>query len=232
LAALSRHTIRKEHSPVKACGSRLGLQTAILAICVAATGHAKATEAPTFSERELQAKIQYCSYCHQPSGQGYLGSTPIPRLAGQQTQYIKNQLQAFIDRRRVNFFMFKVAHSLNPEILTALADHFNALNSPPLGGAPPELVDTGKKIFEQGVPDAKIPPCATCHGPEAKGNGQFPRLAGQLYPYILKTLTNWDQERGQGGQANPDTSAIMRPIAHSLTESQIKAVAAYVSTLE
>jgi cytochrome c553 len=219
-------------SKVKADGLRLALQMAMLATCLAAAGHAKATDAATFSQQDLQAKIQYCTYCHQPSGQGYVGSTPIPRLAGQQTQYFKNQLQAFIDRRRVNFFMFRVAHSLSPEMLAALADHFHALNPPPLGGAPAEFVDAGKKIFEEGVPDAKIPPCSTCHGPEAKGNGQFPRLAGQLYPYIVKTLTNWDKERGQGGPENPDTSAIMRPIAHSLTESQIKEVAAYLSTLE
>ena len=57
----------------------------------------------------------------------------------------------------------------------------------------------GKKIFVEGVPDANVPACQVCHGPEAKGNGQFPRLAGQLYPYIIKTLTNMDKERGQGG---------------------------------
>ena len=217
---------------VKAAGSTLVWQIAVLAVGVATMGQAKATDAATFSDQELHAKIQYCTYCHQPSGQGYVGSTPIPRLAGQQTAYFKNQLQAFIDRRRVNFFMFRVAHSLSPEMLTDLADHFNGLNPPPLGGAPADLVDAGKKIFEGGVPDAKIPPCSTCHGPEAKGNGQFPRLAGQLYPYIIKTLTNMDQERGQGGPTNQDPSAIMRPIAHSLTESQIKEVAAYLSTLE
>lgn len=210
----------------------LALQTAILAVVFAAAGRAADTDTAAISEQALQAKIQYCTYCHQPSGQGYRGSSPIPRLAGQQTEYFKNQLQAFIDRRRVNVFMFKVAHSLNPEMLTALATHFRDLNPKPLGGAPTELVDAGKKIFEEGVPDAKIPPCATCHGPEAKGNGQFPRLAGQLYPYIIKVLTNWDKERGQGGSANPDTSAIMQPIAHNLTESQIAAVAAFLSSLE
>jgi cytochrome c553 len=214
---------------MKAAGVRFALQMAMLALCLATAGRAKAAETVTFSEQDLQAKIQYCTYCHQPSGQGYRGSTPIPRLAGQQTEYFKNQLQAFIDRRRVNFFMFKVAHSLNPEMITALADHFKDLNPQPLGGAPTELADAGKKIVEGGVPDAKIPPCSTCHGPEAKGNGAFPRLAGQLYPYIVKVLTNWDKERGQGGPANPDTSAIMQPIAHGLTESQIKAVAAYLS---
>ena len=124
-----------------------------------------------------------------------------------------------------------MAHSLSPALLSALAAHFSELNPKPLGGAPRELADTGKKIFEEGVPDANIPPCSSCHGPEAKGNGAFPRLAGQLYPYLIKVLTNWEKERGQDA-ANPDTSAIMQPIAHNLTESQIKAVAAYLSYLE
>jgi len=217
---------------MKVISLRLVLQTAVLASVVTATAHAEETKKATFSEKALQAKIQYCTYCHQPSGQGYVGASPIPRLAGQQTEYFKNQLQAFIDRRRVNVFMFKVAHSLSPEMLTALATHFRDLNPKPLGGAPTELVATGKKIFQEGIPDAQVPACATCHGPEAKGNGQFPRLAGQLYPYIIKVLTNFDKERGQGGPANPDTSAIMKPIAHNLTESQIAAVAAYLSYLE
>lgn len=213
-------------------GLKLPLQAAVFAMVFASVGHAEDAAQVTFSEQDLQAKIHYCSYCHQPSGQGYLGSSPIPRLAGQQIEYFKNQLQAFIDRRRVNFLMFKVAHSLNPDMITPLATHFWDLNPKPIGGAPTEFVEAGKQIFEQGVPDAKVPSCATCHGPEAKGNGPFPRLAGQLYPYTVKVLTNWDKERGQGGAEKPDTSAIMKPIAHSLTESQIKAVAAYLSDLE
>jgi cytochrome c553 len=42
---------------------------------------------------------------------------------------------------------------------------------------------------------------------------------------------NWSKERGQD-PANPDTSALMEPIAHSLTKDQIEAVAAYLSYLE
>jgi cytochrome c553 len=93
------------------------------------------------------------------------------------------------------------------------------------------LAPAGKKIFEEGIAEANIPPCASCHGPEAKGNGAFPRLAGQLYPYIIKVLSNWDKERGQD-PAHPDTSAIMQPIAHGLNKSQIEQVAAYLSSLQ
>ncbi len=85
---------------------------------------------------------------------------------------------------------------------------------------------TGEKIFKEGIPDAQVPPCASCHGPEAKGNEIFPRLAGQLYPYIIGQLTNWTTERAE------TNSNVMEPIAHGLTAPQIKAVAAYLSYLE
>jgi len=116
-------------------------------------------------------------------------------------------------------------------MLTALGAHFKELNPKPLGGAPKELVAAGKKIYEDGVPSAEVPACASCHGPEAKGADAFPRLAGQLHDYVGKKLLNWSKERGQD-PAKPDTSAIMEPIAHNLTEAQVKAVAAYLSYLE
>jgi cytochrome c553 len=56
-------------------------------------------------------------------------------------------------------------------------------------------------------------------------------LAGQLDDYIINKLANWSNERGQD-PANPDTSAIMQPIAHRLTPAQIAAVAAYLNYLE
>jgi len=214
---------------MKASSARLALLAPLLAIVLA--GQGQAADQSSVSPRELRAKIQYCTECHQPMGQGFRGASPIPRLAGQQIEYFENQLHAFIERRRTNKYMFKVAHSLSPAMLSAIAEHFNKLNPKPLGGAPKGLVPAGKKIFEEGIPDANVPACASCHGPDAKGNGAFPRLAGQLYPYVIKVLTNFDKERGQDA-AHPDTSAIMQPIAHSLTKPQIKAVAAYLSGLD
>ena len=187
--------------------------------------------ASTVSPQALKAKTDYCKTCHGIDGQGFRGSFPMPRLAGQQPEYIANQLQAFIDRRRTNPVMFNVAHVLDPAMVKALAGYFQNLNPKPLGGGSKALVPEGKKIYEEGVPSANIPPCASCHGPEAKGADAFPRLAGQLPDYILRKLSNWDKERGQK-KDEPDNSAIMEPIAHGLTEAQIKAVAAYVSQLE
>jgi cytochrome c553 len=183
------------------------------------------------SSQELKAKVDYCKTCHGIEGQGFRGSYPMPRLAGQQPEYLENQLQAFIDRRRNNPVMFNVAHVLSPQLEKALAQQFKELNPKPLGGAPRENIAEGKRIYQEGIPKSDVPPCASCHGDDAKGRDAFPRLAGQLHDYIYRKLTNWDKERGQD-KAKPDNSAIMQPIAHNLTDSQIKAVAAYLSYLE
>ena len=209
------------------------LLAAAFAITASATAQAedKGKAKADVSQTELKAKTDYCKTCHGLSGQGFRGSYPMPRLAGQQPEYLENQLQAFIDRRRSNPVMFNVAHVLNPPLQKALAEHFRDLNPKPLGGASKEAVAEGKKIYQEGIPKAEVPPCASCHGDDAKGRDAFPRLAGQLHDYMFRKLTNWDKERGQD-KAKPDNSAIMGPIAHNLTEAQVRAVAAYLSYLE
>jgi cytochrome c553 len=210
--------------------SGTALLTAALASFVAVPGNAEERVAAAVPSQVLKAKTDYCKTCHGLDGQGFRGSFPMPRLAGQQPEYLANQLQAFIDRRRTNPVMFNVAHVLDPEMVKALSAHFLSLNPRPLGGATKALVPEGKQIYEEGVPAANVPPCASCHGPEGKGADAFPRLAGQLHDYVYRKLTNWDRERGQD-KNKPDNSAIMQPIAHDLTEAQVKAVAAYVSQL-
>ena len=213
------------------------ISTVLLAAALAATAsqgaqaQQKNTGKSDLPQGELKAKTDYCKTCHGVSGEGFRGSYPMPRLAGQQPEYIENQLQAFIERRRNNPVMFNVSHVLTPTMLKGLSEHFKNLNPKPLGGGPKENMAEGKRIYEEGIPKSDVPPCASCHGPDAKGRDAFPRLAGQLHDYMYRKLTNWDKERGQD-KANPDNSAIMQPIAHNLTEAQIKAVAAYLSYLE
>jgi len=213
---------------------RLALPAAILVLAFSATGRAYgADDTAGVSQRDLHAKIDYCEVCHGLSARGFVGYVPIPRLAGQQVEYIENELKGFVEHKRVNAasptatnVMFNVGHVLSPAMIKALATSFHDLNPKPFGGAPKQNLAAGKKIFEEGVPSAKVPACASCHGPDAKGNGQIPRLAGQLYSYVVKQLTNWSHERQE------QNSDIMAPIAHGLIESQIDAVAAYVSYLE
>jgi len=205
---------------------RLALKIAVCAVVFMAAGRAEVRAA----SEGLQGKLDYCKTCHGLQAQGYRGYYPMPRLAGQQPKYLEIQLRAFIERRRTNPVMFNVAHVLTPDMVAALATHLKELNPEPYGGAPRESVALGKTIFEQGLPESNVPACSACHGPEAKGNNEIPRLAGQLFWYTEKALNNWTKERGQGSAQ--DTSAIMVPTTHNLNQSQIAAVAAYVSYLK
>ena len=161
-----------------------------------------------------------------------MDATPIPRLAGQQPEYIENQLQAFIERRRDNKYMYNVSHVLSPAMRTALAKHFSGTQSQTLGRRSKGTRGRREKNL-RGRTSQKL----TClHAlpvtvQTLKATGEFPRLAGQLNDYIFNKLVNWSKERGQD-PAKPDTSAIMQPIAHNLTKAQIAAVAAYLNYLE
>jgi cytochrome c553 len=210
---------------------RIALLTVILAVGFSVSSQAEDPERAGTLKQSLQAKIEYCTTCHGLSGQGYHGFYPIPRLAGQQTQYIENQLQAYIEHRRQNKYMYSVAHVLSPAMRMALARHFSELHAKPMGDAPRGLVAEGKKIYEDGIPKTNVPACMACHGGEAKGQGAIPRLAGQLDDYVISKLLNWTKERGQD-PATPDISAIMLPTSHNLTKAEVAAVAAYVSSLQ
>ena len=184
------------------------------------------------SQKDLQTKVAYCKTCHGLKAQGFRGASyTMPRLAGQQPEYIQNQLLAFIEHRRVHPIMGNVAKTLSPAMVSALSAHFKDLDPQPLEGGPKDLATEGKKIFEEGVAETEVPPCSACHGDDAKGAGEFPRLAGQLDDYVVGQLKNWSKQRGRD-PAKPDNSAIMAPIAEKLTEHQLAAVAAYVSSLK
>jgi len=209
-------------------GLQLVLLLAIMAIAFSVPSYAKDSYAGV-SKQSVFAKVTYCKDCHGMSAQGFRGYYAIPRLAGQQPQYLKNQLRAFVERNRPNPIMSNVAHVLEPAMIEAITSYFQRLDPKPLGGGPKKLVAEGRQIFQNGIPQDNVAACAACHGPRATGHGEIPRLAGQVYWYVVKELTDWPKERGQ---KRPDTSIIMKPVAHSLTHSEIEAVAAYVSDLE
>jgi cytochrome c553 len=164
---------------------QLALLLAAAAVFFSMLGGVGASAAGVLRE-SIRAKINYCKDCHGLSAQGFRGYYPIPRLAGQQPQYLRNQLRAFVERSRPNPIMSNVAHVLSPAMIDAITTYFEHFNPPPAGRGPSWLVAEGKSIFQDGVPQDNVAACAACHGPNATGQGEIPRLAGQLYPYVVK----------------------------------------------
>jgi cytochrome c553 len=181
----------------------------------------------------VKQEIEYCKDCHGRSGQGYIGFLPMPRLAGQTTTYLEDQLRAFVERRRDRALFLDMAkiHGVSPALRAPLAAHFRGISTTPYGGAPRRLNAVGKKIYEDGIPEANIPACTACHGPEARGEGPNPRLAGQLYPYLMSRLSRFPREDRRVDQ-DVDPTATMARIAHNLDPTQMAAIAAYISQMK
>lgn len=176
----------------------------------------------------VQAKLEYCETCHGESGQGFYGYYAIPRLAGQQPGYLLNQLRDFTSGLRTHPIMGNVARGVAQPMYGAIAEHFHSMNSLLLGGGGGNVA-LGRKIFTEGLPESNVPACWACHGPDAHGAREIPRLAGQLPAYLEKTMASWEAERS--AKSAGGLSLLMVPTTHNLTRAQIAAVAAYVSGL-
>jgi cytochrome c553 len=71
----------------------------------------------------------------------------------------------------------------------------------------------------------KTTPCAICHGPELRGLGPIPRLAGRSPSYLFRQL--YDLQHGS--RKGPWSDLMKTPVAH-LTEEDMVAIAAYLAS--
>jgi cytochrome c553 len=208
---------------MKAGGLRIAVTAAALAVLMPAAAHAV----------DIKEKLGYCKNCHGEHFQGFTGYFTAARLAGQQEEYLLNQFKGLGKHVRddpvAKRFMYPVLSHGSPDLWPAIAKYLSKLDAPPAADGPRHLVEAGRKIFEEGVPESNVPACAACHGPEAHGQDQVPRLAGQRYEYLLDELTDWKQGYRSKDPVDPSNENTMVPIAKALTKEQGKAVAAYLS---
>ncbi|MDE2584996.1 MAG: cytochrome c4 [Betaproteobacteria bacterium] len=168
---------------------------------------------------------QVCSNCHGLDGNSI--SPNFPHLAGAPEPYLEKQLKAFKGHNRLDpagfEYMWGLSRFLSDEQITGLAAYY-AKQQPVSPGVSEnhQLVAEGRNIFEKGLPDKNIPPCAVCHGQSGQGNGEYPRLAFQHEDYLVKQLTVFQRtdQRPEG--------AVMKTIAHGLELGDMKAVAAFL----
>ena len=169
--------------------------------------------------------INLCSTCHGPRG---VSISPIfPNLAAQQPEYLIAQIEAFQahtrEEKAAHDIMYGIAGNLDAALVKSIAQYYAV--QPPAPGRPgdPALVSKGKSLFETGIPERMIPPCATCHGPKAEGRGVFPRLAGQHAAYVIHQIEYIQQVVRK--------APVMHGIVKDLTAAEIEAIAAYVQSL-
>jgi len=204
---------------------RIRLKLAILAL-VSSAASSLAGDIETVSiGHELAGRN--CAFCHGPSVQGF---ATAPRLAGQQPAYIVNQLRSFYDHSRDNplsqQYMWGAAAKLDSQTSHELAAYFAALEPQPAEDGNPQLVDIGRRLYDEGLPEGNIVPCLSCHGPNAQGVRDIPRLGGLSYAYLKRKLIQWGEGYHQSARAP------MPGIARKLSEDQIAALASYLSFIK
>jgi cytochrome c553 len=187
---------------------------AILVIVCSAASPLAADESPP---------VRNCTWCHGPSAQGI---STAPRLAGQRDRYIENQLQSFSEHIRDNplskLYMWAATAHLSPQTAHDLSAYFSTLHPLPANDGDRRWVAAGKTIYEEGIAESNIVSCLVCHGPNAEGVREIPRLGGLSYYYLKTRLTQWNE--GFHAAATP-----MPQIASQLSETEIDALASYLS---
>ncbi|MEO7387238.1 MAG: c-type cytochrome [Gammaproteobacteria bacterium] len=197
----------------------------VLAVCIVGAAFSGPGLASGSAEAG-QTKAVSCSACHGLDGNSL--NPEWPTLAGQHEGYLAKSLQSFKSGERKNVLMSGMALPLTDEDMADLAAYF-AAQKPVDGVADPALVSAGERLYRGGNKESGVPACLACHGPTGKGNpaAGWPSLAGQHAAYAASQLTAYrSKERASDG----DTQ-MMRNVAATLTDDEIKAVASYIQGL-
>ena len=187
-------------------------------------------QAPEQAPDTIAARLLACAGCHGPSGQG-TGNEYFPRLSGKPAGYLYNQLLAFKEGRRRYPPMNYLLEYQSDDYLRAMAAYFAGERppapAPPAPTAGETILAHGKALVTQGDPAHGIPACMNCHGPTLTGmEPGLPGLVGLRASYISAQIGAF--RYGTRTALAPDC---MQIIAGLLTEADVAAVAAYLSSV-
>jgi cytochrome c553 len=166
--------------------------------------------------------IAVCASCHGPHGNSE--QPKFPRLAGQSANYLTTQLRNFRAQTRGDSdaiaYMWGMAAELSDDSIEALAKYYAGQQPSASASSNAAEIARGREIYLHGVESEGVPACASCHGVDARGTADFPRLAGQHAQYVLKQLGAF--------QSNMRNVAVMHGVAQNLRRAEMQAVASYL----
>jgi cytochrome c553 len=158
-----------------------------------------------------------CTGCHGVAT--YHNAYPsylVPKLGGQNADYIEVALQGYRRGTRSHPTMQAQASSLTDQDIADVAAHFSTIAGEPEVGkssASALDVDEGKR---------KAAACLQCHGEAGiAAAAQWPNLAGQHFSYLEQAIKQY-----QTGQR---ADLLMAPLVANLDEAAVSELAAYYS---
>lgn len=156
----------------------------------------------------------FCANCHGDAGSSKLPE--VPNLAGQNPEYLLEQMRKFVSGERKDAFMQGLIKVLKEEERVNIALFY--ANTPVIAGrADAGQVKQGQQMFE------KL--CVRCHGDKAHGDKMIPRLAGQQVTYLEQSVRRYRDKTGE--RLDP----LMAIATATLKNEDIKAIANYLTQL-
>lgn len=162
----------------------------------------------------VRDKLQTCFVCHGENGASTQPTYPI--LAGQEFYYLYVQLKDFKSGLRNNAIMSPIVANIEKQDLRLMAEYFGEQEWQGAEfTASPEQISAGEKVVDAGQ-------CVACHLGAFNGNSRNPRLAGQHFEYLNKTMLDFKNK--QRNNAQP-----MNALFGTFSDDEIKAVSQYLS---
>jgi cytochrome c553 len=168
---------------------------------------------------EMREKLETCAACHGPNGVS--PNQDVPSLAAQPDIFTQWQLVYMRDGTRKVEAMEEVVKGMTDSDIRFYGSYFASLPPPA-----PEHSKLSDAESAEVLNLMKPRRCANCHDDTMAGKGEMPRLAGQREDYLIKALRDYrsNARRGRG-------QAVMVEMVSTMTENDIKILAAYLSRL-
>ena len=175
-----------------------------------------------------EKKISMCIGCHGITG--YHASFPevhrVPRLSGQNAQYIVSALNEYRTGQRKHPTMRGIASTLSHQDMADIAAYYSTsgvdFNLPPLAKAEPGSAQAMELVARAG--------CVSCHGDSFSKpiDPSYPKIAGQYPDYLYVALKAYKTtDKDVIGRAHP----IMSGVAKQFSNEELQVIADYVGSL-
>lgn len=159
-----------------------------------------------------------CTGCHGvDSAVNAYPSYHVPKLGGQNADYLEIALQGYRNGSRSHGTMHGQGSQLSDQDIADVAAYFASIEGEAATGilaADSEAIAAGQE---------KSATCQACHGATGiAGSPQWPNLAGQHHSYLVEAIRQY--QRGER------TDIVMAPLAGQLDEEAIGQIAAFYAS--
>ncbi|MEO8249599.1 MAG: c-type cytochrome [Burkholderiales bacterium] len=207
------------------------LVTVMIALLVASVSGAALAQDKSkaaSASADIGGKVAMCIGCHGiPRYQTNFPEVyKVPMISGQNEKYIASALNAYKKGERKHPSMRGIAQSLSDQDIAEIAAYYAASGKDVANSkANDKVPDAPAKVAELIQKGA----CLSCHGEGFRKpiDPSYPKVAGQYPDYLTAALKAYKVDHEYFGRTN----AIMAGVAKQFSNTEIKQIAEYISSI-